>query len=219
MAEYSNWMVLSLGAFAVLPFLYRFTSVLYSQIRLLVSINSENQKYFATPSSSWIPWLKKHVLYSPLFRVRHNREFQLSQAVNVGTLPTRFQTFFLLGYVASNVTFCTYKIDFTDSAAMLDELMDRSGVIATVNLAPLIMMAGRNNPLIGLLGISFDSFNLIHRWLGRIVVVEALTHVVSWMIGKVGEVGWGPVKKSITSSHLIMPGFVVCLLASYSMTI
>ncbi|KAF8251817.1 hypothetical protein K440DRAFT_538461 [Wilcoxina mikolae CBS 423.85] len=200
--------MLALGAFAVLPFLYRFISVLYSQIRLLVSLNSENQKYFATPSTHWIPWMKKHVLYSPLFRVRHNREFQISEAVNVGTLPTRFQTFFLLGYVASNVIFCTYMIDFSDHAAMLSELTNRSGVMATVNMIPLIMMAGRNNPFIGLLGISFDSFNLIHRWLGRIVVLEALTHVISYTVNKVGKVGWGPVKAGITSSPFIMPGFV-----------
>ncbi|KAF8543920.1 ferric reductase like transmembrane component-domain-containing protein [Trichophaea hybrida] len=205
---FSCWMMLSLGAFAVLPFLYRFVSVLYSQIRLLVSLNSENQKYFATPSTHWIPWMKKHVLYSPLFRVRHNREFQISEAINVGTLPTRFQTFFLLGYVTSNVAFCTYMIDFSDHTTMLNELRNRSGVMATVNMIPLILMAARNNPLVGLLGISFDSFNLIHRWLGRIVVIEALTHVISYLVGKVGKAGWGPVKEGITSSPFIMPGFV-----------
>jgi hypothetical protein len=204
-------MVLSLGCFAALPLLYRFSSVIYSQIRLLVSLNTENQRFFATPSSEWIPWVKKHILYSPLFRVRHNREFQLSAAVNVGTLPTRFQSFFLVGYVASNIIFCTYKLDYADVTTMLGQLRNRTGVMSTVNMVPLFILAGRNNPLINLLGISFDTFNLIHRWLGRIVVLEALAHTLAWMVAKSMTLGWEVVRKSITTSPFIMPGFVVCL--------
>ncbi|KAI5812407.1 ferric reductase like transmembrane component-domain-containing protein [Pyronema omphalodes] len=185
--DFTKWLYYALGAFAVLPFLHRFVNVLYSQVRLLVSLNRENQRYFATQSSEWIPWLKKHMLYSPLFRNRHNREFQLSEAINVGTLPTRFQTFFLVGYVASN---------------------NRTGVMATVNMVPLFLMAGRNNPLIALLGISFDTFNLVHRWLGRIVVIEAVVHTLAWMVGKVDLYGWETVRVSITSSAFIMPGFI-----------
>lgn len=206
--NYSRWLTVALGCFAVLPMFYRLSSVLYAQIRLLVSMNTENQRFFATPSSEWIPWLKKHVLYSPLFRVRHNREFQLSTAISVGTLPTRFQSFFLLGYVATNITFCVYKLNYTDTATMLGQLRNRAGVLSTVNMVPLFIMAGRNNPLIGLLGIPFDTFNLIHRWLGRIVVLEALTHTFAWMVSKSMTVGWEVVRESITSSPFIMPGFV-----------
>ena len=46
-------------------------------------------------------------------------------------------------------------------------------------------MAGRNNPLIKLLDVSFDTWNLLHRWLGRIVVLESLAHTICWMVGKV----------------------------------
>jgi hypothetical protein len=206
-------MILSLGCFAVLPMLYRFYSVSYSQIRLLVSMNTENQRFFATPSSEWIPWAKKHILYSPLFRVRHNREFQLSTAINIGTLPTRFQTFFLVGYLVGNIVFCVYKLDYSVTATMLGELRNRTGVMSTVNMVPLFILAGRNNPLIGLLGISFDTFNLVHRWLGRIVVLEALAHTFAWMAAKaLAAGGWEVVRESITSSPFIMPGFVVCVL-------
>lgn len=202
-------MVIALGAFAFLPMLYRGISVIYAQIRLLVSLNTENQRYFASPGGELIPWLKKNVFYAPLLRVRHNREFQLSTAVNVGTLPTRFQTFFLVGYVATNIIFCTYKLDYSDTQTMLSELKNRTGVMSTVNMVPLFLLAGRNNPLIGLLGISFDSFNLVHRWLGRIVVLEALAHTFAWMVGKAMTVGWEVVRVSITTSAFIMPGFVV----------
>ena len=52
-------------------------------------------------------------------------------------------------------------------------------------MIPLFLLAGRNNPVIKLTGISFDTMNLIHRWFGRIVVLEAITHTVCWMALKV----------------------------------
>lgn len=182
----SKWMMVSLAAFAGLPLFYRFCSVIYSRIRLLVSLGRENQRFFAAPPSTWASFVKKHVIYSPLFRVRHNREFQLSTAVNVGTLPTRFQTFFLIGYLVGNIVFCTFMIDYAmDTTSMLGEVRNRTGVLSVVNMVPLFLLAGRNNPLIQLLGISFDTYNLIHRWLGRIVVLEAVAHMACWMAAKV----------------------------------
>ena len=207
----SRWMLVALGAFAILPLLYRFISVIYARIRLLVSLDSQNQRFFATPSGEVIPWLKRNVLYAPLFRTRHNKEFQVSSAINVGTLPTRFQTFFLIGYVASNVIFCTFMIDYSVTQTTLNQMRNRTGVLATVNMIPLFLMAGRNNPLIMLLGISFDSFNLLHRWLGRIVAVESLIHTCTWMAGKVLKGGWSEVRTLITSVPLITFGLVVCL--------
>ncbi len=70
-------------------------------------------------------------------------------------------------------------------------------------------MAGRNNLLINWLNISFDTFNLLHRWFGRIVVLEALTHTCAWMAGTVAAGGWAAVAKSIESSAMIMYGLIV----------
>jgi hypothetical protein len=41
--------------------------------------------------------------------------------------------------------------------------------------------------LIPLLGVPYDTFNLLHRWLGRIVVLEALAHVFAYCIPKASE--------------------------------
>ncbi len=59
---------------------------------------------------------------------------------------------------------------------LLQHLGNRAGTLAVVNLIPLVLLAGRNNPLISLLNISYDSFNLMHRWFGHIVVALAITH-------------------------------------------
>jgi hypothetical protein len=64
-------------------------------VRTLTCLNNDTQRYFTLPSEGFANF-KKHVLYAPIFRKRHNREFQLSAAMNVGTLPTRLQLLFLM---------------------------------------------------------------------------------------------------------------------------
>jgi hypothetical protein len=130
--------------------------------------------------------MKESVIYAPLLRTRHNREFRLSSAVNMGTLPTRFQTVLLLGIIAMNTVLCVITIPFwDDETTVLGFIRNRSGTMAVVNLVPLVVIAGRNNPLIRALDVSYDTWNLLHRWFGRIVVLESLVHTLAWMINKV----------------------------------
>ena len=74
---------------------------------------------------------------------------------------------------------------------------------------PLFIMAARNNPLINWLNLSFDTFNLLHRWFGRIVVLEVLSHTIAWGASTVKSAGWKAVQKAITTDPMIMFGFVV----------
>lgn len=70
-------------------------------------------------------------------------------------------------------------------------------------------MAARNNPLINWLNLSFDTFNLLHRWTGRIVVLEALTHAIAWATSAGSTGGWAAIQKAITADPMIMYGFIV----------
>lgn len=85
-----------------------------------------------------------------------------------------------------NVGLCVAGIEWSQAGTevMSVHLRNRTGTLAVVNLIPLVMMAGRNNPLIKLLNISFDTFNLAHRWFGRIMVAEAVAHTVAWAVEK-----------------------------------
>ena len=42
-------------------------------IRTLTCLNNDTQRYFAVPSHTWA-FIKKNILYAPVFRKRHNRE-------------------------------------------------------------------------------------------------------------------------------------------------
>lgn len=132
--------------------------------------------------------MKKHLIYAPLGRKRHNREIQLSTAVGIGTLPSRFQTILITLYFASQAGYCLFlDYQINEKAALIAELRGRSGTLAVLNMVPLFLLAARNNPLISILHISFDTYNLLHRWLGRIVVIESLVHTAAWAVNACAE--------------------------------
>ncbi|KAK2757215.1 hypothetical protein FQN54_004729 [Arachnomyces sp. PD_36] len=204
----ARYALMALGLAVAVVFIFRSSTRFRAHIRRLMSLNNDSQRYFIRPSQWWAK-LKKHGIYAPVFRNRHNREFRLSSAINMGTLPTRFQAILLIGILAMNVTLCTTSIAYPlPQSDVLGVIRNRTGTICVVNMIPLFVMAGRNNPLIRMLNVSFDTWNLLHRWLGRIVVLEALAHVLCWMIDDVREDGWAAVQAAITHSSFIMSGFV-----------
>lgn len=178
-------LLIALAALVGALFVYRIVQSSMHHIRMLTCLKNDTQRYFTIPNETWAK-IKKHIIYAPMFRVRHNKEFRLSSAINMGTLPTRFQGFLQMAILAMNVVFCVYQIPFNEQeTAVLKFLRNRTGTIAVANLLPLVIMADRNNPLIKLLNISFDSFNIFHRFFGRLVVLEAIAHVVCYTISAV----------------------------------
>ncbi|KAI6953838.1 hypothetical protein KC321_g16709, partial [Hortaea werneckii] len=160
-AEIQNWKICKWTAWtwaAVVAALiaYRWTRTLLNHVRRLVNINHGSasdgkQKYFCTPNENFA-MAKKHIITAPLIRTRHNREFKLSAAMNVGTLPGRLQFLFLIGYLAMQMAFVCISIDWSSAHQFTKDGRNRTGVLAVVNMIPLFLLAGRNNPLIWLCG-------------------------------------------------------------------
>lgn len=167
------------------------------------------QKYWSRDKTKIWPRFKKYLLYSPLFRKRHNREIQLSSAISVGTLPSRLHTLLLLIYFASNVIYCCL-LDYKEknTSALIAEVRGRTGHLAVINMVPLVVLAGRNNPLIPLLRVSFDTYNLFHRWIGRIVVLEAVAHTVAWAVNMHLAKGWVGVRERVRTDAFTQWGLV-----------
>ena len=181
----ANDLLIALAAFAATILVFRLVILFNQHIRHLACLNNGSQRYFAIPNPTWAS-IKRNILHAPLFRLRHNNEFRFSSAVNMGTLPSRFQTIFMVAIIATNVILCIYDTPWSSSEkAVLPILRNRTGTLATVNLIPMVIMAGRNNPLIGWLNVSYDSFNMMHRLFGRILTVESIAHTLCWMIAKI----------------------------------
>ncbi|KAH8803265.1 metalloreductase [Xylogone sp. PMI_703] len=197
----------TLGLIAILVLVTRCLQVLSAYIRFVSILDSEQQNYWAQDDSTWSR-IKKHLLVAPLIRTRHHREFQLSTAMNMGTVPSRLQSLFLGTYVLTNIIYCCILDYHQSHAAILAEARGRTGHLAVVNMVPLFLFATRNDPLIPLLGISFDTFNLIHRWVGRLVIIESIAHTLFWGANNYDALGLHGLTRHLTTDPFLIYGLV-----------
>ena len=214
---FSHYVLIVLSAIVVSFFIYRIASDSVRHLRTLTCLNNDTQRYFRTPNRIF-GFIKQHLFYAPLFKKRHSRPVRAGP-IELGTLPTRLQGFLIVGIIAMNIILCVYGIEWRGPiATKLKHFRNRSGTLAVVNLIPLVTMAGRNNPLIWLLNIPYDTFNLMHRWFGRIVVSLVITHATVEIITMVvlGTMGEGPhpsgfaiFQQTLASTRFITFGFVV----------
>lgn len=201
----------SLGIVGLVMLLIRIVELVWAKLRLLSAMSLPGDKQHFWRRTQWhrMPGLKSGLIYAPLWKKRHNREIRLSSAANMGTLPSRFQSLLIFGYLASNLAYM-FILDWKNANkyALCAEIRGRSGTLSVVNMVPLIIFAGRNNPLIGLLNISFDTYNLLHRWMGRISVIEVLIHMIVWAVVQVADDGWAGVANRILHDRFIGFGTV-----------
>ncbi|KAL2351443.1 putative FRE ferric reductase-like transmembrane component [Cryomyces antarcticus] len=205
-----NILIWTFACICLFSLIYRFSKMFNAHIRHMFTMGRQDQQSCWSQNQTTI-WanIKKHLLYAPLFRSRHNREFRISQAVNVGTLPSRFHTLLLLGYFSCNIAYClVLNGSKENSAAVLAEFRGRTGVLAAFNLIPTVLFALRNNPLIPLLKVSYDTFNLFHRWTARIFVLEAFLHTLAWAINATQAGGFIQLQRSLNTSGSYQWGMV-----------
>jgi hypothetical protein len=216
---------LTLGALTLAFLCIRLGQIGWMWARKLFTMSGDKDKqhYWKVSQWSWMPTLKKHLIYAPFWKKRHNREIQLSAVVNIGTLPSRLHTVLLFVYVGSNIIYM-FVLNWANENryAFFAEVRGRSGTLAVVNMVPLIILAGRNNPLIWMLSVSFDTYNLLHRWMGRLVVVETIIHAIAWAIVAVADIGWPAVGEKIMKNMFIGSGMVgtiaLCLMSLFAIS-
>ena len=201
----------SLGILGVIILVIRIGELAWAKLRLVSAMSQpgDRQEFWRLTQWNKMPALKKALIYAPLWKKRHNREIRLSSAANMGTLPSRFHALILFGYLASNAAYM-FILDWKNENkyALCAEIRGRSGTLSVVSMVPLIIFAGRNNPLIGILNISFDTYNLLHRWMGRISIIEAIIHVIAWAIVQVADNGWAGVQHKILHDSFVTSGIV-----------
>ncbi|OTA62837.1 putative FAD binding protein [Hypoxylon sp. EC38] len=200
----------TLGIMALIVLSIRLFEIGWTKLRHVsaMSVPAERQTYWRKSQWSWMPGLKKYLIYAPLWRKRHNREIKLSSAVSIGTLPSRLHFVILSIYLISNIAYMFYEDWFQENKyALAAEIRGRSGTLSVVNMVPLIILAGRNNPLISLLRVSFDTYNLLHRWMGRMVVIEAVIHTIAWAYVAVAGEGYEGMNFRLLHDSFLASGF------------
>ena len=75
------------------------------------------------------------------------------------------------------------------------DVTNRTGVFAVANLPILWVFSGRNDVFLWLTSWDFATFNSFHRWVARIMTVEAIVHSIGYtylyVIGKLGVLLFG----------------------------
>ena len=199
---YVNITIASFFGLLAITIIYRWFLMYATHIRHLLTMggNRADQRYWMYNRSNFWPRMKRSLIYAPLWRNRHNKEIQLSRAITVGTLPSRYHMILIMLYLASNVAY-TLVLDYNQSTyAIMASLRGRSGILAVINIIPTILFALRNNPLIPLLGASYDTFNLLHRYTARIVVIESVVHTAAWAWSTYMAGGQAQVRVSLATS-------------------
>jgi hypothetical protein len=138
----------SLAGLAMLILIIRLFQRWRAHMRHMTAMNLSGgqQTYWAKNRSKWWWKFKKHVLYAPLWKKRHNREFRLSSALNMGTIPGRFHTILLAAFIFSNIGYMlALSYSREDRYSVAAELRGRAGVLAMINMIALVILAGRNN--------------------------------------------------------------------------
>ncbi|KAG8534190.1 uncharacterized protein KY384_001034 [Bacidia gigantensis] len=171
-SKYTIFILLGItGGLVLHNILFIFTQ----QARTLTCLSNETQNYFRSPQSFYAKF-KEHVLYAPLFGKRHSEPIRIGR-LELVVIPTRWQGGIFFGIVIMNITFATYGMEWSgDYQILLMHFRNRLGTLALTNMLPLFFLSGRNSPLIALTRIPFDTFNLIHRWFGHLVIVFVIAH-------------------------------------------
>lgn len=209
-----NYLWALLGVVA-LGFLSKTIIQFHAHVRHLASMNSEGAlRYFSRTSPS-VSLVKSNLLYAPILSYRRAREIKFSRRVTFGTVPSRFQALFILIIVVFNIFASTWNVPWSDpQLQVLPILRSRTGTLSVVNLIPITVMATIKNPLIRLLDISYDSFSLLHRWFGRLAILQAIAHTVCHVIDKAqSKAGWAGVRASF-QSPFIYHGMVATVAAT-----
>ncbi|KAF9887705.1 hypothetical protein FE257_009658 [Aspergillus nanangensis] len=198
------------GAFVVL-FLARTVIRLQNRQRLRRALHQDDQERFAQKGALSAS-LNKHVFYAPLLFKRHSREFRLLGKIHMGTLPLRLEAVLLAGYLVLNLIFFFVLIDWwKDYEEVMYQLKYASGHLAVLNSPALVLSAGRNNPLITLLGLPFDTFNLLHRWVGRLMIVGAIVHMSCVVASKAREMSMSELTDLLWHTPFFIYGLVALI--------
>lgn len=145
--------------------------------------------------------IRKYALLPATFGTRHSHPYYVSgYSFNI---PTREHTIILTVYVIMNFIYMftgyqTFEVTpemekivpkeyldgFKGVAYLRGQIAQRSGILATIQFPLLILFGGRNNFLIWITGWSLDTFNVYHKWFGRIIILLLFIHAVVYSVAE-----------------------------------
>ena len=131
---------------------------------------------------------KNHTIFRRFITVPAFAGYRHQQPLGLCTIPTRLQSLTIFAFVVYNLLVCAigYKAYLPDiygrslSIQVFEYIADRAGVMACANLSLVWLFAGRNDIFLWLTGWSYATFNAFHRWVARLVTLQAIVHSIGY---------------------------------------
>ncbi|CAI4034895.1 hypothetical protein SMKI_12G0310 [Saccharomyces mikatae IFO 1815] len=150
--------------------------------------NGFNRKLFG---NRIINHIRGHFTLPTFLIKKHANYFEfLNLEVFTGLMPNSLESWIIIGYTLANITFLTidytidpYNLIFKSHLSQFTRLLaDRSGILAFTQFPLIIIFTARNSFLEFLTGLKFNSFISFHKWIGRIMVLNATIHSLSYSL-------------------------------------
>ncbi|ODV93453.1 hypothetical protein PACTADRAFT_22991, partial [Pachysolen tannophilus NRRL Y-2460] len=105
-------------------------------------------------------------------------------------LPTCLETIIIVGYMLmcsyfmfSDYTILSHNHLYGSKTIQLYRFIaDRTGILAFIQLPLLIVFGGRNNILINLSGLPYNTFIIFHKWISRMMFILAFVHAFTYSL-------------------------------------
>lgn len=123
--------------------------------------------------------------------------------------PTFGRVFLVLIYIMILMVLCFYKLQ-PGQRSQLEDIGYRTGWISVAQLPLIFLLAGKNNIIGYLTGVSHEKLNWMHRWSARSLLLTSTIHMAFWFKD------WWPygtyVSKMIKTNYQANKGFVAWVL-------
>ncbi|KAF5013044.1 hypothetical protein FDECE_938 [Fusarium decemcellulare] len=107
----------------------------------------------------------------------------------------------------------------TKKIQLLRYLADRLGALLSSTIPLLFLFAGRNNIFLFLTGWSYKVFSVFHRWIGIVMLVEAIVHGSIFSAYEVNNSGWGEYHASLADDPIWKYGIMMGVALGLTVTI
>ncbi|AJP39833.1 Fre2p [Saccharomyces cerevisiae YJM1078] len=140
----------------------------------------------------------------PTIGSKHASDFSYFK-IFTGYLPTRLEGIIILGYLVLHTVFLAYGYEYDPENIIFKSrrvqvaryVADRSGVLAFAHFPLIVLFAGRNNFLEYISGVKYTSFIMFHKWLGRMMFLDAMIHGSAYTSYTVANKTWATSKNRL----------------------
>ena len=182
---------MSMGSMGMLPALTEWPDFYYAVVGAAVGIaticNAYNyvlyrQRLLAVRGGSRAPakprsWFALgNATVSALMREASNFSIRIPLKGRILRLPTVGRSSLVAANIVVLVVLCLYGFDVTDQFSM-ENIGFRCGVVTIAQLPIIILLAGKNNIIGCLSGVSYERLNWLHRWCARCMLLTATMHM------------------------------------------